>query len=163
MTDETPPLPRLSYGAQKLVCEVLIDDYSRRGFIDGRALRLPAVLVRPGTANTAVSGWSSAIIREPLAGRDYVCPVAPETRLACISLAKVVQAFRRIAEIDDLGARRTVLLNGIGVTAQQMGDAVRPRAKGKVRFVLLEAIGKAALHAGIGEARVREAIVAAAQ
>jgi nucleoside-diphosphate-sugar epimerase len=134
VTDETPPLPRLSYGAQKLVCEVLIDDYTRRGFIDGRALRLPAVLVRPGTANTAVSGWSSAIIREPLAGRDYVCPVAPQTQLACISLAKVVGAFRRMAEVDDLGSRRTVLLPGIGVTAQQMWDAVRPRAKARVRF-----------------------------
>jgi D-erythronate 2-dehydrogenase len=136
VTDETAPAPRLSYGAQKLVCEVLIDDYSRRGFIDGRALRLPAVLVRPGTANTAVSGWSSAIIREPLAGRDYVCPVAPETRLACISLAKVIRAFRRMAEIDaaQLGARRTVLLTGISASAQQMWDAVRPRARGKVRF-----------------------------
>src|SRR5678815_2633916 len=112
VTDDTPPLPRLSYGAQKLVCEVLIDDYSRRGFVDGRALRLPAVLVRPGTANTAVSGWSSAIIREPLAGRDYVCPVAAHTRLACVSLARVVQAFQRIAEVDaqELGAKRTVLL-----------------------------------------------------
>ena len=134
VTDDTPPLPRLSYGAQKLVCEVLIDDYSRRGFVDGRALRLPAVLVRPGSANTAVSGWSSAIIREPLAGRDYVCPVAPQTRLACISLAKVVHAFRRIAEVEDLGAKRTVLLTGISASAQQMWDAVRPRAKGKVRF-----------------------------
>ena len=136
VTDDTPPLPRMSYGAQKLVCEVLIDDYTRRGFVDGRALRLPAVLVRPGTANTAVSGWSSAIIREPLAGRDYVCPVAPHTRLACISLAKVVHAFRRIAETDAalIGPRRTVLLTGIGVTAQQMWDAVRPRARGKVRF-----------------------------
>ena len=136
VTDETPPLPRLSYGAQKLVCEVLIDDYSRRGFVDGRALRLPAVLVRPGIANTAVSGWSSAIIREPLAGRDYVCPVAPETRLACISRGKVVQAFRRIAEIDAalMGPKRTVLLTGIGVTAREMWDAVRPKARGKVRF-----------------------------
>src|SRR5687767_13251747 len=62
VTDETPASPRLSYGAQKLVCEILLDDYTRRGFVDGRALRLPAVMVRPGTANTAVSGWSSAII-----------------------------------------------------------------------------------------------------
>jgi nucleoside-diphosphate-sugar epimerase len=134
VTDETAPLPRLSYGAQKLVCEVLIDDYSRRGFVDGRALRLPAVLVRPGSANTAVSGWSSAIIREPLAGRDYVCPVAPQTRLACISLAKVVQAFQRIAQLEELGPRRTVLLTGIGVSAEKMWNAVRPKARGKVRF-----------------------------
>jgi nucleoside-diphosphate-sugar epimerase len=134
VTDETPPSPRMSYGAQKLVCEVLIDDYSRRGFVDGRALRLPAVLVRPGTANTAVSGWSSAIIREPLAGRDYVCPVGPQTRLACISLAKVVRAFHRIAEVEDLGPKRTVLLTGISVSAAEMWHAVRPKARGEVRF-----------------------------
>ncbi len=136
VTDETPPLPRISYGFQKLICEMLIDDYTRRGFIDGRALRLPAVIVRPGTANTAVSGWTSAIIREPLAGRDYVCPVAPATRIACISVGKVVAAFRRMAELpgDRLGPRRTVLLTGISASAQQMWDAVKPRARGKVRF-----------------------------
>src|SRR5690349_18988460 len=99
VTDETPPSPRISYGAQKLMCEVLIDDYSRRGYIDGRALRLPTVMVRPGSANTAVSGWASAILREPLAGRDYICPVRPDTRMACISVARVVQSFQRMAEL----------------------------------------------------------------
>lgn len=135
--DQTPAAPRLSYGAQKLVCEILIDDYTRRGYIDGRALRLPAVLVRPGGPNTAVSGWSSSIIREPLAGRDYVCPVSPETRLACISLAKVVQCFLHAEKIaaDRLGERRTLLLNGISASAREMWDAVRPRASGNVRFV----------------------------
>ena len=131
VTDDTPTAPRLSYGAQKLVCEILIADYTRRGYIDGCALRLPAVLVRPGGANTAVSGWSSAIIREPLAGRDYVCPVRPDTRLACISIRKVVQAFLHAAR---LGAQGTVLLNGFSASAQEMWDAVRPRARGKVRF-----------------------------
>jgi nucleoside-diphosphate-sugar epimerase len=137
VTDSTPAAPRLSYGAQKLVCEVLIDDYTRRGFIDGRALRLPAVLVRPGGANTAVSGWSSAIIREPLAGRDYVCPVRPDTRLACISLKKVVDSFIHAEKIpaERLGKRRALQLNGIGVSAQEMWDAVKARAAGKVRFV----------------------------
>ena len=136
VSDETPPLPRMSYGAQKLVCEVLIDDYSRRGYVDGRTLRLPAVLVRPHSANTAVSGWSSAIIREPLAGRDYVCPVQPQTRLACISVGRVVDAFMRMAEVpaETLGARRTVLLSGISASAQEMWDAVKGRARGKVRF-----------------------------
>jgi D-erythronate 2-dehydrogenase len=136
VTDLTPAAPRLSYGAQKLVCEILIDDYTRRGYIDGRALRLPAVLVRPGGANTAVSGWSSAIIREPLAGRDYVCPVAPGTRLACISIRKVVQSFLHALALpsEKIGARRTLLLNGISVSAQEMWDAVRHKAKGKVRF-----------------------------
>jgi len=136
VTDETPVAPRLSYGAQKLVCEILIDDYTRRGYIDGCALRLPAVLVRPGSANTAVSGWTSALIREPLAGRDYVCPVRPDTRLACISLEKVVQSFVHAEKIpaERLGSRRTLLLNGISVSAQEMWDAVKRKASGKVRF-----------------------------
>jgi nucleoside-diphosphate-sugar epimerase len=136
VTDDTPPSPRLSYGAQKLICEILIDDYSRRGYIDGRALRLPTVMVRPGGANTAVSGWTSAIIREPLAGRDYVCPVRPDTRMACISVGKVVQslidAFR--LPVGAFGTRRTVLLTGIAVSAQEMWDAVKDKAKGRVRF-----------------------------
>jgi nucleoside-diphosphate-sugar epimerase len=132
--DETPPSPRLSYGAQKLVCEILIDDYTRRGYVDGRALRLPAVMVRPGRANTAVSGWSSAIIREPLAGRDYVCPVRPDTRLACISLGRVVEAFIHALELPEksLSPQRTILLTGISVSAQEMRDAAG--GAGKVRF-----------------------------
>jgi len=136
VTDLTPAAPRLSYGAQKLVCEILIDDYTRRGYIDGRVLRLPAVLVRPGGPNTAVSGWSSAIIREPLAGRDYVCPVAPPTRLACISIRKVVQSFLHALALpsEKIGPRRTLLLDGISVSALDMWDAVRHKAKGKVRF-----------------------------
>jgi len=136
VTDETPAAPRLSYGAQKHVCEVLIDDYTRRGYIDGRALRLPTVMVRPGSANTAVSGWASALIREPLAGRDYVCPVRPDTRMACISLDKVVESFVHAEKIpaDRLGSRRTLLLTGISVSAQQMWDAVKRKATGKVRF-----------------------------
>jgi nucleoside-diphosphate-sugar epimerase len=134
ITDDTPAQPRLSYGAQKLVCEVLIDDYSRRRFVDGRSLRLPAVMVRPGSANTAVSGWASAIIREPLAGRDYACPVAPETRMACISVGRVVDAFRHAAEIRLDSFQRTLLLPGISVSAREMSQAVQGRAKGKVRF-----------------------------
>ncbi len=132
--DHTAPAPRISYGAQKLVCEILIDDYSRRGFLDGRSLRLPTVMVRPGGANTAVSGWASAIIREPLAGRDYVCPVRPDTGMACISVGKVVQALIHASEIDMPGVSKTVLLTGIPVTAQEMWDTVRSRARGKVRF-----------------------------
>jgi nucleoside-diphosphate-sugar epimerase len=134
--DATPPAPRISYGAQKLVCEILIDDYTRRGYIDGRSLRLPTVMVRPGGANTAVSGWASAIIREPLAGRDYVCPVRPDTTMACISVGKVVECFLRATELpgESIGERRTVLLNGIPATAQQMWDAVKGRARGRVSF-----------------------------
>lgn len=131
--DGTPARPRLSYGTQKLVGEILIDDYSRRGFLDGCSLRLPAVMVRPGSANTALTGWVSALIREPLAGRDYVCPVAPHTVMACISVGKVVDAFLHAARLE-LHDERTFLLPGIPVSAQRMWDAVRDRAAGKVTF-----------------------------
>jgi D-erythronate 2-dehydrogenase len=136
VTDETAPAPRISYGAQKLVCEILIDDYTRRGYVDGRSLRLPTVMVRPGPANTAVSGWASAIVREPLAGRDFICPVRPDTRMACISLGRVVEAFRHAAEVPAaaLGLQRTVLLTGIPVSAAEMWDAVKDRSRGRVRF-----------------------------
>ncbi|HEY9530908.1 MAG TPA: NAD-dependent epimerase/dehydratase family protein [Burkholderiales bacterium] len=130
--DATPPAPRISYGAQKLVCEILIDDYSRRGYVDGRSLRLPTVMVRPGGANTAVSGWASAIIREPLAGRDYVCPVRPDTTMACISVKKVVECFIRASQADFPSRSRSVLLTGIPVTAQQMwgrGEGPGQRAR----------------------------------
>lgn len=135
VTDDTPASPRISYGAQKLACEILINDYTRRGFIDGRTLRLPAVLVREGT-NTALSGWSSAIIREPLAGHDYVCPVRPDTRQPCISVQMVAEAFLHAADLpaEALGHDRTVLLNSISVSAGQMWEAVRARSKGRVRF-----------------------------
>jgi D-erythronate 2-dehydrogenase len=136
VTDDTPPSPRLSYGAQKLVCEILIDDYSRRRYIDGCSLRLPTVMVRPGGANTAVSGWASAIIREPLAGRDYVCPVRSETKMACISVGKVVQAFLHVLELPAgaLGAQRSVLLGGIPVSAHEMWNTVKERGAGHVKF-----------------------------
>lgn len=136
VNDETPPSPRISYGAQKLMCEILIDDYSRRGYVDGRALRLPTVMVRPGGANTAVSGWASALIREPLAGRDYVCPVRPDTRMACISVGRVVDSLIRISETPKqaLGSHRTVLLTGIAVTAQQMWESIKHKTEAKVRF-----------------------------
>jgi D-erythronate 2-dehydrogenase len=140
VTDETPPAPRISYGIQKLVCELLINDYTRRGYVDGRSLRLPTVMVRPGSANTAVSGWASAIVREPLAGRDYVCPVRPDTRMACLSLARTVDALLHAAQLagDALDWNRTVLLTGIPVSADAMRGAVQRRAGsrrlGEVRF-----------------------------
>jgi nucleoside-diphosphate-sugar epimerase len=137
VTDDTPPSPRLSYGAQKLVGEILLADYTRRGYLDGCALRLPTVMVRPGAANTAVSGWASAIIREPLAGRDYVCPVRPDTRMACISLRRVVEAFLR-----GMSVTGTFLLPGISVSAGQMWNAVQGRAKGRVTFAPDEKLQK---------------------
>lgn len=141
VTDATAAKPRLSYGVQKLMCEILIEDYARRGFVDGRSLRLPTVLVRPGASNSAVSGWASAIIREPLMRRDYLCPVSPETHMACISVERVVEALLHALDLSaaDLGLERSLVLTGIPVSAQAMLDAVRraagDRPLGRVRFV----------------------------
>ena len=108
-------------------------------------------MVRPGSPNTAVSGWASAIIREPLAGRDYVCPVRPDTRMACISLGCVVDAFVHALHIAEYGSPRTLLLTGIPVSAGEMWNAVKGRAAGKVRFepdpalqAIMDAVPKAA-------------------
>ncbi len=91
ITDETTPMPQGSYGVQKLICEQLIQDYSRKGFIRGCSLRLPGVLVRPGEPNGAASGFSSAIIREPLANRPMVLPV-PQTTPMWAASPKTVSA-----------------------------------------------------------------------
>jgi len=156
VTDDTPPSPGLSYGAQKLICDILIDDYTRRGYIDGRAVRLPTVMVRPGGANTAVSGWTSALVREPLAGRDYVCPVRPDTRIACMSVRKAVECLFRAFELpaEMLAPNRAILLNGIAVSAQQIRDAAG--GAGKVRFEADPAV-QTIMDAGPKEARSRRA------
>ena len=86
--DQTLPNPQTSYGAQKFICEQLLADYTRKGFLDGRALRLMTVWVRPGRPNAAASGFLSGIIREPLAGQRAVCPVDPGTEVALASPAR---------------------------------------------------------------------------
>src|SRR5207248_9516637 len=88
--DETPLTPRTSAGTQKAICELLVNDYSRKGFIDGRAVRLPTVVVRPGRPNRAASTFASSMIREPLAGREAVCPVSPDTVMALASPRRIV-------------------------------------------------------------------------
>ncbi len=136
VTDDTRAEPRLSYGAQKLACEVLLNDYTRRGFLDARTLRLPAVLVRPGAANTALSGWASALVREPLAGRDYLCPVREDARQPCMSVRCAAAAFLHALQLpaDALGWDRSVLLNAVSASAGEMWEAARTRAAGRVSF-----------------------------
>jgi len=85
--DDTIPAPQSSYGVQKLIGELLEGDCARRGFIDGRAVRLPTIVVRPGKPNAAASSFASGIVREPLAGEEALCPVEPDTRLWVMSPA----------------------------------------------------------------------------
>ncbi|MBG0850415.1 NAD-dependent epimerase/dehydratase family protein [Streptomyces spinoverrucosus] len=98
VSESTLPTPRSSYGTQKLVCEQLIADYTRRGFVDGRVARLMTVAVRPGKPNAAASGFLSGIIREPLSGLPATCPVDPGLRVALASPRRTVEGILRIAE-----------------------------------------------------------------
>ncbi len=118
--------PTTSYGTQKAASELLVNDYSRRGFVDGRALRLPTVVVRPGKPNKAASTWASSIIREPLQGEQTVCPVGPEQEMWLLSARKAVDAFIHAAELpaEAWGKNRTVALPGITRTVHQMVKAL---------------------------------------
>src|ERR1700752_1275172 len=97
--DDTPLNPQTSYGTQKAIGELLVGDYSRKGFVDGRALRLPTVVVRPGQPNRAASTFASSIIREPLSGKDALCPVSPETVMALASPRRVVASLAHALDI----------------------------------------------------------------
>jgi nucleoside-diphosphate-sugar epimerase len=139
VTDATTPTPQGSYGIQKLVGELLVQDYTRKGFIDGRAVRVPTVVVRPGRPNGAASGFASGIIREPLSGIDAPLPVPPETEMWVASPRTVVGMLLRALELapQDWGWHRSLNLPGLTVSMHEelaalravAGDAVAARVK----------------------------------
>ncbi|MCK0714959.1 D-erythronate dehydrogenase [Chromohalobacter sarecensis] len=136
--EEVGPQPRSSYGAQKAIGELLVNDYSRRGFIDGRVCRLPTIVARPGKPNQAASSFASSIIREPLAGQRAVCPVAPELPLWLSSPRAVVGNLRHALQLDGdaLGEWRTLNLPGITVMVTQMLDALERQAGAETRALV---------------------------
>jgi nucleoside-diphosphate-sugar epimerase len=125
--EQTPPTPRTSYGAQKAAGELFVNDYTRRGIIDGRSVRLPTIVVRPGRPNKAASTFASSIMREPLAGQTAICPVSPESRMAILSPRRLIEALITLHDMDGakLGFNRTVLLPSISVTIGEMADSLR--------------------------------------
>jgi len=120
--DSTALNPQSSYGTQKAMGELLINDYSRKGFIDGRVLRLPTISVRPGKPNKAASSFASGIIREPLNGEQSTCPIAPETRVWLLSPRKAIEGLILGHELpaQALGLSRVVNLPGVCVTVREM-------------------------------------------
>jgi nucleoside-diphosphate-sugar epimerase len=122
LDDSTTPNPQTSYGTQKVIGEYLVTDYSRKGFIDGRSLRLPTIVVRPGKPNAAASSFASGILREPLNGVTCECPVAPDTGVWLLSPKRVVEAFVHAHELpaDAWGTRRVLNLPGITVSVAKM-------------------------------------------
>ena len=130
MPDRVPEdlasMPESTYGALKAIGELLVNEYSRKGFIDGRVLRLPTISVRPGKPNSAASSFASGILREPLNGISSEVPVPHETRMWLSSPATAVQNLVRALEIDraELGSWRTLNLPGISVTVGQMLESL---------------------------------------
>jgi D-erythronate 2-dehydrogenase len=133
--DDTLPTPQTSYGTQKLICEHLIADYTRKGYIDGRAARLMTVTVRPGRPNGAASSFFSGIIREPLAGVDAVLPVSTEVRHPVSSPQRTVEGLIAVYEAsrEAFVGRSAMNLPGLNVSVQQMLDALEAVAGPKVR------------------------------
>jgi nucleoside-diphosphate-sugar epimerase len=133
--DDTALTPQTSYGTQKAIGELLVSDYSRKGFVDGRAVRLPTVVVRPGRPNRAASTFASSMIREPLAGREAVCPVTPDTVMALASPRVVVAGLLHAHDLpgDAFGGNRSLQLPGFSVAVGEMAAAVR-RAGGEAAY-----------------------------
>jgi D-erythronate 2-dehydrogenase len=140
VADDTLPTPQTSYGTHKLICEHLVADYTRKGYIDGRAARLMTVTVRPGRPNGAASSFFSGIIREPLAGELAVCPVSPDVSHPVTSVQRTVDGLIAVYEASrEAFCGRTALnLPALNITVQQMLDALEavagPAVRARVRF-----------------------------
>ncbi|MBM3222809.1 MAG: SDR family oxidoreductase [Candidatus Tectomicrobia bacterium] len=138
VNDSTPQAPENSYGVQKAIGELLVTDYSRKGYVDGRAVRLPTIVVRPGRPNRAASSFASSIIREPLTDLEAVCPVRPETRLAILSPRRAVEAFIRAHDLPAaaFGHTRSLIVPGLSVEVHEMVAALgRAAGQGAVERI----------------------------
>jgi nucleoside-diphosphate-sugar epimerase len=126
LDDGTILTPQTSYGMQKAASELLLNDYTRKGFVDGRALRLPTIVVRPGKPNKAASTFASSIIREPLAGQEAICPVERDAEMYILSPRRVVDALIHAFElpVEAFGMTRMLTLPGITASIGAMVDAL---------------------------------------
>jgi nucleoside-diphosphate-sugar epimerase len=140
--DEFFLTPLTSYGTQKAMGELLLADYTRRGFFDGVGIRLPTICVRPGKPNKAASGFFSSIIREPLNGQEAVLPVSMDVRHAHASPRSAVNFLMHAATIDTskIGPRRNLTMPSVSVTVGEQIDALRriagERAVARIRHEL---------------------------
>ncbi|QEH18796.1 D-erythronate dehydrogenase [Histophilus somni] len=120
--DHTAVTPQSTYGSQKAMCELLINDYSRKGFVDGIVVRLPTICIRPGKPNKAASSFVSSIIREPLQGEEAICPVSSDLRLWLSSPNTVINNFIHTLTLPSLPQRSWHIINlpGFTVSVKQM-------------------------------------------
>ena len=138
ISDDFLTAPQTSYGAQKAACELMLSDFSRKGFVDGMSLRLPTICVRPGKPNLAASSFFSGIIREPLNGQQAVLPVADSVRHTHASPRAAAGFLRHAASLQgaDIGARRALNLPGVSCTVGDQIEALR-RAAGQAAVDLI--------------------------
>ncbi|WP_225781745.1 D-erythronate dehydrogenase [Xenophilus sp. Marseille-Q4582] len=137
--DDTLPTPQTSYGIQKFIGEQLVADYTRKGFLRGRSVRLMTVSVRPGRPNGAASGFFSGMIREPLAGLRAPCPVPDDTPVALASPARTIEGIVRAAEASEAqwGPRTAMNLPSLATTVGEMAAALG-RVAGPEALALLD-------------------------
>ena len=137
--DATLPTPQTSYGIQKFIGEQLVADFTRKGFVRGRNVRLMTVSVRPGKPNGAASSFFSGMIREPLAGVKGACPVAPETEVALSSPGLTIKGIIRAAETSDAawGPRTALNLPALTATTGDMAAALE-RVAGPAAIALID-------------------------
>ncbi len=146
--DSTKQSPQTTYGSTKAIVELLVNDYTRKGFVDGRVPRLPTVIVRPGSPNAAASSFISSVVREPLHGVDIAVPVPLSTTMAVIGYRTVVECLVALHEVDGskLGPDRAVELPSLPVTAEQLVSSLRQlvpdRPLGQVTVELDPEIGQ---------------------
>jgi nucleoside-diphosphate-sugar epimerase len=138
--DDFQQVPLTSYGAQKLMAELLLNDYTRKGFFDGIGIRLPTICVRPGKPNKAASGFFSGIMREPLAGLPAILPVPKTVMHSHASPRSAVNFLLHAASLDgnQVGPRRNITLPGVGVTIGEMISALRDIAGEKTVSLIQE-------------------------
>jgi len=124
--DDTAATPQSSYGTQKVLCELLMSDYSRKGFVDGRALRMPTICIRPGAPNKAASSFASGIIREPLVGQTAVCPVSRDTLMWVMSPKCAIRNLLHGQSLDPqvLGKVRVINMPGLSISVGEMVEAL---------------------------------------
>ncbi|WP_299258242.1 D-erythronate dehydrogenase [uncultured Kushneria sp.] len=126
LTEQTAPQPLSSYGTQKAMSELLVNDYSRRGFIDGRVCRLPTIVVRPGRPNRAASSFASSIIREPLNGEEAICPIDPDFAIWICSPETIIHNLAHALSLEGerMGTCRTVNLPGMSIKVTEMIESL---------------------------------------
>ena len=125
--DHGKQTPQTTYGATKAACELLLNDYTRKGFLDGRSARLPTVIIRPGKPNAAASSFASGVFREPLKGEDYVLPVNLDTVMPVLGYRNIVDGIVALHDLpgENLGDDRAVSLPSMDVTVADMFAALK--------------------------------------